>query len=72
MCGLTGETWIHNLSAARCLLLLPKGLFVRSLGFSHIVANEMTKISKQSALAAYQYLRDNQHQSPGRPGYALA
>lgn len=30
------------------------------------------KISKQSALAVSHYLRDNQHQSPGRPGYALA
>ena len=31
-----------------------------------------TKISKQSALAVTHYLRDNQHQSPGRPRYALA
>jgi len=30
------------------------------------------KISKQSALAVIQYLRDNQHQSPGRPRFALA
>ena len=33
---------------------------------------EDLKISKQSALAVKQYLRDNQHQSPGRPGFALA
>lgn len=33
---------------------------------------EDLKISKQSALAVKHYLRDNQHQSPGRPGYALA
>lgn len=31
-----------------------------------------TEISKQSALAVSQYHRDNQHQSPGRPRYALA
>ena len=33
---------------------------------------EDQKISKQSALAVKHYLRDNQHQSPGRHGYALA
>ena len=30
------------------------------------------KFSKQSALAVLQHLRDNQHQSIGRPRYALA
>lgn len=32
----------------------------------------MNKSSKQSALAVTSHLRDNQHQSPGRPRYALA
>lgn len=33
---------------------------------------EDQKISKKSALTVTHAFRDNQHQSPGRPGYALA
>jgi len=43
-----------------------------SCQFPQLSLSELPKISKQSALAVKQYLRDNQHQSPGRPGFALA